>query len=343
MIGFAGKRILFIGIGFYDYEQCIVDRLRSRGADVDSFQALAPVFRNGMIATPLRMAGIEGGAFIRRHERDILRRTSQTSYDQVLIVKATELRPAFLEALRRRQGRAEFILYQWDSLARLPDIEKRLPLFDRILTFDRRDAQAHDNFAFRPLFYRDAPEPRSPGPDDSTVHLCFVGWLHSDRLGTLRRLQSMAVSQELSFEVYLYTGLRTFLRLILDRNARDVHVRALPYSQVLERYRRAAVIVDLPHARQSGLTMRAIETLGIGRKLLTTAQDVENYDFYSSSNIRVIHTDALELDRSFVREPAKPYAELVRRRYSLDAWIDDVFAGPRPAASSRSAAFSQSA
>lgn len=321
MIGLAGTRILFIGIGFYDYEQCIVERLRFRGANVDSFQASAPVFRNG----------------IHSHEQAILRRTGEATYDQVLIVKATGLRPVFLETLRRQQHRAEFILYQWDSLARLPGVEERIPFFDRILTFDRRDAETHANLAFRPLFYREAPVSGNAGPSSSTVQLCFIGWLHSDRLSMLRRLQAIAASQEMSFQVYLYTGLRTFLRLILDRNARDVHVRTLAYSEVLECYRRAAVIVDLPHVRQAGLTMRAIETVGMGRKLLTTAEDVDNYDFYSSSNVRILHPEALELDRAFIREPATPYAEHVRRRYSLDAWIDDVFTPSRAATSCRSA------
>ena len=337
MIGFAGKRILFIGIGFYDYEQCIVERLRSRGAEVDSFQALAPALRPGVVATSLRLAGIEGRALIRRHERDILRRAGEAIYDQVLIVKSTELRPEFVEALRRRQNRAEFILYQWDSLARMPGVEKRIPFFDRILTFDRQDAMTHADFAFRPLFYRHASVPQSAGASASMAHLCFVGWLNSDRLSTLRRLQAIAESQGMSFQVYLYTGLRTFLRLILRRNARDVHVRTLAYSELLECYRRAAVVVDLPHAQQTGLTMRAIETVGMGRKLLTTAKDVVNYDFYASGNVRVIHAEALELDGSFIREPAKPYAEHVRRRYSLDAWIDDVFAPSQAATSSQTA------
>ena len=324
MSDLAGRRILFIGIGFYDYESTIVERLRARGACVQSFLALPPLLRNNALATLIRMAGSRGLALVRRHERHILQRTRQTEYDQILVIKSTELRTEFLKALRQQQRCAEFILYQWDSLARMPGVEDRLPLFDRILTFDRQDALARPNLAFRPLFYR--CHPLSPALETgSAVDLCFVGWLHAGRLATLRRLQAEAESQGMSFHVYLFTGVRTFLKLLLGRNARNVHVRTLPYSELLECYRRATVIVDLPHVGQSGLTMRAIEAVGAGRKLLTTARDVMHYDFYASGNVRVMPEGAPLLDAEFLRRPATPYTEAVRRRYSLDAWINDVF------------------
>jgi hypothetical protein len=321
---FGGLRILFIGIGFYDYEHTIVGRLRARGASVQSFLALPALLHNNVRASLIRMAGKRAQALIERHERHILRNTAQTTFDQVLVIKSTELRIEFLRALRQQQPRAEFILYQWDSLARTPGAEQRLPLFDRILTFDREDALARPNLAFRPLFYRCNQLPESAGAE-SPVDLCFVGWLHSDRLATLRRLQSEAESRGMSFHVYLFTGVRTFLKLLLRHNSHDVHVRTLPYSKLLECYRRASVIVDLPHARQSGLTMRAIEAVGAGRKLLTTARDVVHYDIYASGNVRVMPERAPLLDAEFLSRPTNPYSEIARRRYSLDAWLNDVF------------------
>jgi hypothetical protein len=332
VIDLAGKRILFIGIGFYDYESTIVERLRSLGARVESFLALPPLLRNNALASLLRMTGSRELTLIRRHERHILERTREVAYDHVLIIKSTELRTEFLQALRQQQRHAEFILYQWDSLARMPGVEKRLPVFDRILTFDRDDALAHPNLVFRPLFYRcDSLSPAAA--TGSAVDLCFVGWLHSDRLPTLRRLQAEAESQGMLFHVYLFTGVRTFLKLAFARNARDVHVRTMPYSELLECYRRATVIVDLPHGRQSGLTMRAIEAVGAGRKLLTTARDVVHYDFYASGNVRVMPDAAPLLDGEFLRRPPIPYPEATRHRYSLDAWISDVFRRPGAALS----------
>lgn len=325
MNGFAGKRILFIGIGFYDYEASIVARLRRYGATVQPFFDRPAIFRRGPLAPLLRRTGAKVLRLIRRHENRILRGATG-SYDFVLVIKSIDLRPEFLDALRSRLPRAEFILYQWDALSRLPGIESRFPYFDRILTFDRKDAAARPGLQFRPLFYRENPGlPNATHNGYCAIDLCFVGFLYSDRLEMIRRLQADAQSQGLSFFVYLYTGVYTTLKLARARNARNIHFRPLSYRKLMDLNRRSAVILDLPHAAQSGMTMRAIEALGLGKKLITTASDVVHYDFFSIENVQVIRGGDLGLDRGFICKPPAPYPETIRHRYSLDAWLEEVF------------------
>jgi hypothetical protein len=323
--GFAGKRILFIGIGFYDYEVSIVERLRRYGATVQSFFDRPAIFRRGLFAPLLRRAGAKGLRLLRRHENRILR-SATGPCDFVLVIKSIDLRPEFLDALRCQLPRAEFILYQWDTLSRLPGIETRFPYFDRILTFDRKDSAARPGLQFRPLFYRENPNLLDADYNGQrTIDLCFVGLLHSDRLEMIRRLQAHAQSQGISFFVYLYTGVYTSLKLARARNAQNIHFRPLSYRKLMQLNRRTAVILDLPHAAQSGMTMRAIEAVGLGKKLITTASDVVHYDFFSIENVQLLRTDDLRLDRGFICKPPALYPEAIRHRYSLDAWLEDVF------------------
>jgi hypothetical protein len=324
--GFAGRRILFIGIGFYDYEQSIVERLRACGAIVQACFDRPASLRQGLSASLFRRSGLNPTGLIERHERRILAGIRGIAFDHVLVIKGIDLRMSFLAELRRQQSAAQFILYEWDALARMPGIEQRLPLFDRVLTFDRRDALERPGLEFRPLFFReqgadDAPDPTVEPP----VDLCFIGWLHSDRLAMIRRLQLLARDAGLSFLVYLYTGLFTWLRLHAAGNGRDTYFRSLPYAQLMQLNRRARVIVDLPHGAQSGMTMRAIESVGLGRKLLTTATDVQHYDFYAAERVRVLHAGSVQLDPSFVRGPSPAIDPSIRRKYSLQRWLEDVF------------------
>jgi hypothetical protein len=330
MSALAGKRVLFIGIGFYDYETSIVEKLNEQGAVVRAFLPAVP--RAGIWGLTLRLLGRKGRPLIELVERGALECADTLAFDYVLVIKSVDLRSEFIAELRRKQPRAAFILYQWDSVARLQGIEERLPYFDRVLTFDRLDSAALPRFEFRPLFYRDDRNAADELDRESRIDLCFVGWLHSDRLELIRRIQSIARRNHLSFFVYLYTGLRAAVKLMLDGNGRDVHVRTMPYSELLRLYRRASVIVDLPHTMQSGLTIRAIEAVGHGKKLLTTATDVLNYDFYSDENVRLLSADNPELDAAFIRAEPLPYPPSVRRNYSLDAWIEDVFGLTAPPA-----------
>lgn len=316
----AGRWILLIGIGFYDYEHSIATRLRERGAQLVVFQDQPPEFQSGL----RRLLQLNTEAVVARHEQRILEAAQLQSFDQVLVIKAVGLRLPFLKTLRAALPKSEFILYQWDSLARLEGIEDRLPLFDRVLTFDRKDALARPEMAFRPLFFRDIPP--STGTEKQDIDVAFVGWLHSDRLESARRMQAEAKALGLSTFVYLYTGWLTWLKLLLRGQARNVHPRTLPYEQLLTINRRARCIYDLPHALQTGLTMRTIETLGMSKKLFTTAQDVVNYDFYCPDNVRVVHLPETGLDRDFVISVSTPIDPVILRRYSLDAWLDDVLA-----------------
>jgi hypothetical protein len=201
MSALRGKQILFIGTGFYDYEASIVERLTRHGAMVRTF--LPAVLRKGIWGLARRLSRPKGEALIDSHERAILRCAADLAFDYVLVIKSVDLRTQFLEELRHHQPNATFILYLWDSLAKMQEIGARLPYFDRVLTFDRADAALNTGFQFRPLFYRDNSHTAAEPSRDSRIDLCFVGWLHSERLETIRRIQSIARSQHMSLFIFL--------------------------------------------------------------------------------------------------------------------------------------------
>lgn len=222
------------------------------------------------------------------------------------------------------------MLYQWDSQNRLAGLAERLPLFDRVLTFDRLDHLAHPEWSFRPLFYRERGT-QAAQPADTDI--LFIGLLHSDRLRYVRRMEADAKRHGLSTRVYLFTGAFTWLKLRLRGQAHGVHVRPLSYGKLMEVTRRARCVLDLPHPSQSGLSMRAIETLGLGLKLITTSADIVNYDFYRPQNIRVIGDAEGDevVTRAFVEAPRAPVPGEVVQSYSLDVWIDEVVEARRAA------------
>jgi hypothetical protein len=334
-VNLAGRRILFVGIGFYDYEGAIADRLRALGAEVRAVAEHHPALRRPWVAGLARRLPALRDALQRRHERRLLEDASRGAFDQVLVIKGIGLGVEFLRELRRRLPRAELVLYEWDSLARLPGIEERLPLFDRVLTFDRVDAASRPGLRFRPLFYREGADPgRGPAPD---LDVSFVGWLHSDRLAGVRAMEEAARADGLSTFVYLYTGLATWLRLALRGQARGVHWRPIRYREVTAIHLRSRCVLDLPHPAQTGLTMRAIEAVGLGCKLATTSRDVVHYDFYDPASVSVLEPERPRVAPAFLAAPRHPLPPAVREWYSLDAWLRDVILGDgapavRPAA-----------
>jgi hypothetical protein len=319
--GLAGRRILFIGIGFYDYEEQITRRLREYGAQVTVFHDRPLILREGPLAGFIRFFRLEARTLLLRHERHILRCADTVPFDQVVVIKGVGLSIDLLVGLRRRQPQAEFVLYQWDSIRRLPGIAELLPHFDRVLSFDRLDVLADNRLIFRPLFFRETLAKDSKKPD---IDICFVGHLHSDRLDQVRCMEANAKALGMTMYVYLFTGVLTWMRLKLRGEGAGVHLRPIPYARLMALHHRSRCVLDLPHPEQTGLTMRAIEALGLGRKLITTAQDIVNYDFYRPQNVHIAQEATLFPDCAFVRDRPEPLPQDIINSYSLDAWLADV-------------------
>lgn len=318
----AGQRILLIGIGFYDYEAAIAAEFRALGAEVVVENEQPPEMR-GKLAPLRRRLMPDMSAPLRRHREAMLARARSVGrLDHVVVIKGALLDQAFVEALRVAQPAARFTAYHWDSLVRYPDLIRRQSLFDRVLTFDRADAAAHPEFVLRPLFFR--PELHSPRPAAMPVDLCFVGWLHHDRLRQIETIRNQAEALGLSTFFYFFTGLWTGVNLHLGGRGHDVHIRPLPFSRYVEKISAARIIVDLPHPLQTGLTMRAIEAVGAGKKLMTTARDIEAYDFHRPENIAVLDVEQPRIDPAFIAAPQVELPTETIGHYSLSTWALEV-------------------
>lgn len=326
----VGQRVLLIGIGFYDYEAAIVAEFRALGAEVVVENEQPPEMR-GKLAPLRRRLMPDMSTPLRRHREVMLARArSAGRLDHVVVIKGTLLDQTFIEALRAAQPAACFTAYHWDSMARYPDLVRRQSLFDRVLTFDHADAAAHPEFILRPLFFR--PELQASRPAATSVDLCFVGWLHHDRLRQVETIRNQAKALGLSTFFYFFTGLWTGVSLCFGGRGRDVHIRPLPFARYVEKVSAAKIIVDLPHPLQTGLTMRAIEAVGAGKKLMTTARGIEAYDFYRPENIAVLDAERLQIDTTFIAGHQVELPAETIERYSLNIWSREVLgiAGSAP-------------
>lgn len=329
MTPLAGQRILLIGIGFYDYEAAIATAFRDLGAAtwVESEQ---PPEDRGALAPLRRRLRVGRAGTLARHLTDMLERIRALDpLDHIVVIKGALLDEDFLDALRVAQPTAQLVAYHWDSMARFPDLVQRQRLFDRVLTFDHADAAQNSRLLLRPLFFR--PElSRSGNAQKPTIDLCFVGWLHHDRLRQVERIREQARELGLNTYFYLSTGSWTLAKLIVARHGQDVHSRPQQFKNYVERTQRSRAIVDLPHPRQTGLTMRAIEAVGAGRKLLTTAVDITCYDIYRPENIHILDPTTLHIDPAFLVAAAAPLPQELVARYSLRAWALDVLGVTEP-------------
>lgn len=328
-IQLVGRRVLFAAPRFFGYDDDIVDELERRGATVVRIY-------DRPFATPLMTAATKvAPALIARtalpHYRAVLE--TEESFDLILVINGQTLSSVFLEDIRRHSPRAPRLLYIWDSLDNRGSIIPNLSRYDRVLGFDRVDTQRY-GFGYRPLFF----VPAFGDTDDAAgmelgYEISFIGTAHSDRAAIVHTLDA-TLGPDVRRFWYLFLQAPWVRRYYALKNrafarvpASRFHYLPIAKAEVGRVFRRSQAILDIEHPLQRGLTMRTFETIGAGKKLVTTNANVVNEEFYHPDRVLVIDRSRPQIDQAFLTTPAPALDHSLRARYSLAGWLDEMLAG----------------
>ena len=323
------KKILMFGPDFFGYREKIAEELRSMGARVDLYDERPSnsAFCKVMLRKNIKLYR----PVVTNYYRRIISENQNKDYDYVFAIKSEGIHEKIFHMLRQAFPRAKFILYLWDSVKNVPDGEDRIALYDRVLTFDHVDAK-HYHLPLRPLFcckeYSAAPESREAYRYDAA----FIGTAHSIRPRVVRQVSKICQDQGgkcFSF-LFLPHKLVYFYHKLTNPDyrgvrLRDIHFDAMSGEEIRSVYDQSRCILDVEHSEQRGLTMRTIEMMGMGKKLITTNMGIQNYDFYHPNNICVIDRENPQIPKDFWTSPYVPLSPSILQRYSLRAFVEDIF------------------
>lgn len=316
-----GRRILFVGVGYFSYDTIIADGLRAMGAEVEAVaERPALLLQSHPLSSLINKLGILRKCVQRRHENQLKAQLAGSNFDTVLVLKGDSLDIGFFDLLRRAHPKASFILYQWDSINLVSNFAELRKRFDRCLTFDRGDVALDQTLIFRPLFFS-----RQRTAIEAPPHgVVFVGSMHSDRLKLARAIKTHAEAQGVPVRIYVRVGLFNFLRQLIRGDLRNIHFRALPYETYVAWTRQAEAVLDFPHPMQTGLTMRTLEAIGLGKKIVTTNRDIVNYSFYDPESVCVLTEEHPMIPDGFLNGTPAAYNPEIVKQFSLHQWLLDV-------------------
>ena len=322
-----GKRILFIGLSYYAYTGKIIDALKAKGFAVKYY----PLENRGFWWKTVRKLLPSGyKALLRNYHARILTAEHESRYDYVFFLQIHCLSLEHVESLRNSQPTAKFILYNWDSL-RTHDYRPYLRLLDSVFTFDRNDA-AELGARYLPLFalpeYFAASATAAPGHD-----VYFVGAIGTlERFAALRTLDSYCREHNIRFAKHLHCSPAILLKLLRHGLfMRGVTLRALSTQQIIGLMNDSIAVFDFPNHVQSGFTMRLIENMCAGKKVVTSNATVRDEVFYTAEQFFV----AADLDfegleaflQSEVHGSKDAHPRTRHGEFSLDRWLDRIFEG----------------
>ena len=94
-------------------------------------------------------------------------------------------------------------------------------------------------------------------------------------------------------------------------------------EEALEFLKKAKIVVELLQENQVGMTLRILEGIMLGKKILTNNASVKESDLYNPANIFIWGERSWEDLDSFVTSEFVRYDRTVLSKYVFDIWINN--------------------
>jgi len=308
------SRILFIGIDYFAYAKEICSALERLGHDVD----FHPIEDAGFASKTAKK--FAGGAYATRlaaYHDGLIEGSAGEGYDVVLFIQCHHVQHSALERLRALHPDARFVLYNWDSLT-THDYRPWLKHFDHAATFDPSDAEAL-GIAYLPLFaiprFLEIDHDRPKAQD-----LYFVGAIGTmHRFSALERLHAFCKSNGLSTKFHLKCSPVMQLKLLKARKSLPgVTGKSLSFDGIVDMLEASRGTFDFANHKQSGYTMRLIENMCAGRKIVTENPRILDEPFYREDRFLLVDGFDFSAVPEFLARPIT--SDLDVKAFGIDNW-----------------------
>ncbi|GHT02734.1 hypothetical protein AGMMS49525_06670 [Bacteroidia bacterium] len=324
---FENKKVLFFATKTFGYEIEIKSKMEALGASVELFDERPSnsFLTKALIRVNRKLLKRQ----ITTYYNNIITKVREEDFDYIFFLRGEAVPNTILKQLRHDHSHAKMILYLWDSIRNNNNALNNLDCFDKILSFDKEDVQKY-GFIFRPLFYGDAYKKLTK--ETSFVYdALFVGTVHSDRYLFAEKIRKQLDGFDKTMCTYYFfqSIILYYRKKMIDRTFRktkrsDFQFSSLSKEKLLTLVNQSFCLVDVQHPKQTGLTMRTIESLGACRKLITTNEAIKHYDFYNANNILVVDRKNPVIPIELWETPYQNLETDMYNKYSIESWLNDI-------------------
>ncbi len=231
--------------------------------------------------------------------------------DDKIIVFDTYTDSGHLKWLCRQYPDKRIILWFWNTMEN-PKAVDMVPRRVEIWSYSKRDCSRY-GFRYNTTFYFDDLAKNTAEPAKNPVpRVLFVG-REKGREAILRQMK-----EELE-----KAGAQTEFHIMRNNERKDTAAgreHLMSYDEVTGRIRAADVIFDYTLDPEAGPSLRTMEALFWGKKLITNNRMVRDCRFYCEDNIYLLGEEKRSLNE-FFETPLQPADREVRDYYLLSSWL----------------------
>lgn len=229
--------------------------------------------------------------------------------------------PNMVEICREVEEKADkgsrLVLYLWNPmLIYSADVIKQISSRWEIWTFDPKDAQTYGfKYAGQFLYDNYLPDYKDTEFDSD---LFFIG-INKGRFKFLRELEYKCLKDYNIRPHFIYVDK---FRSILSKS----YSGWISYKVMLLMAAKSKAILELNQSEQTGLTLRALEALLMGKKLVTNNTQIKHYKFAKHANIYILNNDMDSLAH-FLNQPIINVESVDISQYRFKSWLERIEKG----------------
>lgn len=296
-------QLLFIGWDYQNYTKEMVAEFLALGLEVE-FRSIVTYSTTNKIKKLLSQRWLDKGQLEQQFK--LVQAEKGHQYDVVFCLLPF-LHVECLEALRKDHPEAKFILYIWDAvsgyLRKGIDMPNYFGYFDEVFTFDMQDAHQY-GIQYLPLFcIRQFQNIESNTECGNNIYM--VGNLADlRRYHAVKQFEAYCSSHLIKFDWYLKSTLRKNFIIYNQRGSlRNLHLSSIDNEKFVNMMRDSSAVFDFANHVQNGFTMRLMENLCAGKKIITNNRNVLEAPFYSPDRFFVYDNLSFEGVKEFLQVP----------------------------------------
>ena len=217
----------------------------------------------------------------------------------------------YLRWVRKTHPEARLVLLYEDPIQRYVIRPDQIPDCGyEVWTFDPADAEKYGTRFVKGLYITESGQ-KSETPD---YDICFFG-KDKGRAEAILRLGDRL--REL--------GLKPMFRIMPDTKIqmrkKSFYQPYVPFSVIRETMLKSRSQLDYLQQGQSGISLRTLECMHYGVKLVTNNPEIERYDIYHPDSVFLLGKRPLEELPAFLKTPFAPPAPAVWEQYTIEYWI----------------------
>lgn len=322
------KNIAFITPEFFGIEKSLINAMEAEGHKVLWFDERS--VKSSFARAINSVSSIFFRQYSERYYKKIISSIS-IQLDFIIIVKGEMVSEKTIKRFRETFPKAELILYLWDPIKNIKGILPKIKLYDRVISFEPKDCKKY-GLEFRPLFTDiEKKDGEFQTQSKDKYKISFYGTMYGDRFYIVYLMREYCKRNNISFysfcylrgkfmSLYYYITNKGFRKLGKD----SISFKAKTSSEISEILDSTEIILDVNDKYQEGLTLRTLETLYNGKKMITTNADIINYDFYNKKNILVIKRNEIVIPKEFLNSKYESIPNEVLEKYTAKGWVKDV-------------------